>query len=97
MYDLFGQSSRPYFDFDTYLADRESLRGEDIVAWVTIGKEHLPRTEDVPLITNFGTSFLLWPWNVFDKNADGLPAQRSLGLEHVLVVEALRIVVAQLG
>ena len=39
------------------------------MAWLTLGKEHLPRTEDVPLITNFGTSFLLWPWDVFSKNA----------------------------
>jgi len=76
VYDLFGQSSAPYFDFDSMLEDHESLVGEDVVAWVTIGKEHLPRTEDVPLITNFGSSFLLWPWNIFDRNA-GMDMPRS--------------------
>jgi len=69
IYDLFGQSSAPYFDFDTYLANNESIEDKDLVAWVTIGKEHLPRSEDIPLITNFGTSFLLWPWDVFATNA----------------------------
>ena len=41
----------------------------DLVAWVTLGKEHLPRTEDLPLISNFGTHFDLLPHNRFPVNA----------------------------
>ena len=41
----------------------------DLVAWVTLGKEHLPRTEDLPLISNFGTYFDLLPHNRFPVNA----------------------------
>ena len=40
-----------------------------MVAWVNLGKEHLPRTEDVPLISNFGTYFDLLPRNVHKVNA----------------------------
>jgi primary-amine oxidase len=68
VYDLFGQMSPPLVSLDSYLADGESLHDEDLVAWVSIGKEHLPRTEDVPLINNFGISFNLMPWNVFNVN-----------------------------
>lgn len=68
VYDLFGQMSPPLVSLDNYLADGESLHDEDLVAWVSIGKEHLPRTEDVPLINNFGISFNLMPWNVFNVN-----------------------------
>ena len=40
-----------------------------VVAWVTVGKEHLPRTEDVPLISNFGTYFVVSPHNQWHGNA----------------------------
>ena len=49
--------------------DGESLPGEDLVAWVNLGKEHMPRTEDLPLISNFGTYFDLLPRNVHPINA----------------------------
>ena len=67
VYDLFGPAE-PYVSLDTFL-DGESIDGEDLVAWVNLGKEHLPRTEDVPLISNFGTYFDLLPRNVHKVNA----------------------------
>lgn len=67
VYDLFGPGE-PYTSLDTFL-DGESLAQQDLVAWVTLGKEHLPRTEDVPLISNFGTYFDLMPRNVHTVNA----------------------------
>jgi Cu2+-containing amine oxidase len=69
IYDLWGQLSPPYLNFDDFLADGESIQGADLVAWVTVGKEHLPRTEDMPVVTNFGTGFSLLPWNIFPTNA----------------------------
>lgn len=37
----------------------ESIVMEDLVAWVTIGVQHVPRSEDVPLISNFGANFFI--------------------------------------
>ena len=37
---------------------------------LSLGKEHIPRTEDMPLISSsMGVSFSLLPWNVFDGHA----------------------------
>eukprot|EP00946_MAST-07B_sp_MAST-7B-sp1_P005058 g5058.t1 len=68
VYDLFGQMSPPIVSMDRYLEDKEDIEGEDLVAWVTIAKEHLPRTEDVPLVTDFGVGFQIQPWNVLALN-----------------------------
>ena len=43
IYDLFAPSE-PVASLDDFL-DGESLVQEDLVAWVSLGKEHLPRTE----------------------------------------------------
>ena len=34
-----------------------------------IGKQHYPKAEDVPLVSNFGTGFWLRPRNLFDRAA----------------------------
>lgn len=68
VYDLFGQMSSPLVSLDRYLEDKDSINGEDLIAWVTIAKEHLPRSEDVPLVTDFGVGFQLQPWNVLPVN-----------------------------
>ena len=68
MYDLYAPGE-PVTSVDSFLADGESIVGEDLVAWVTLGKEHLPRTEDLPLISNFGTYFDLVPQNMHRVNA----------------------------
>merc|ERR1712048_1344515 len=60
--------SRPYVSLDNFL-NGESLNQTDLVAWVTVPHEHLPRTEDVPLISNYPVGFRLLPWNFFDGNA----------------------------
>ena len=43
----------PLFSFKGYV-DGESLEGEDVVVWAMIGVQHVPRSEDSPLITNAG-------------------------------------------
>ena len=67
VYDWFG-ASEPVVSIDNFL-DGEGIAQEDLVAWVTIGKEHLPRTEDLPLISNFGSFFDLVPSNMHSVNA----------------------------
>ena len=34
-----------------------------------VGKQHYPKAEDVPLVSNFGTGFYLKPRNMFDRAA----------------------------
>jgi len=60
--------AEPLLSVEDFLADRESLVGEDLVAWVGVGKEHITRAEDIPLISNFGVGFSLMPWNYNDIN-----------------------------
>mmetsp|Transcript_121327 Transcript_121327/g.387777 ORF Transcript_121327/g.387777 Transcript_121327/m.387777 type:complete len:802 (-) Transcript_121327:238-2643(-) len=68
----------PLLSVDRFLEDRESLVGEDLVCWVSIGKEHVTRSEDVPLVSNFGVAFALHPWNYHEENpAMQLPMMRG--------------------
>lgn len=60
-------------DVDRFLADEESLIDEDLVAWVGVGREHIVRQEDLPLVSNFGASFSLQPWNFLEQNAAASP------------------------
>lgn len=46
-------SQTPLFSFQNYV-NGESLEGEDVVVWAMIGAQHVPRSEDSPLITNMG-------------------------------------------
>ena len=61
----FTPPQRPAFSFNEYV-DGESIMGKDIVLWVTMGAQHVPRSEDVPLITNHGTHMTIKPFNYFD-------------------------------
>lgn len=60
--------SAPILSVDNFLADKENLKGEDLVCWVSVGKEHITRSEDIPLISNFAVQFALQPWNYHDLN-----------------------------
>ena len=44
----------------------DSIQDADLVGWVTVGIQHIPRAEDVPVISNIPTGFTLKPWNYFD-------------------------------
>jgi len=50
-------------DLDKFLADGDSLLDKDLVAWIGMSKEHIVRQEDIPLVSNFGVSFSLQPFN----------------------------------
>lgn len=44
------------------------LRTQDVVAWVTLGVQHVPKREDVPSVTTTGTTlrFMLMPFDFFE-------------------------------
>jgi hypothetical protein len=56
----------------------ESTTDTDLVAWVSFGLQHLPRAEDVPVVTNMGAGFSIKPWNYFD----GLPTRHLREAPH---------------
>jgi Cu2+-containing amine oxidase len=58
----------PIVDSAAFL-DGDSIIEKDLVLWVTLGKMHYPRSEDIPVVTNFGTSLDIRPSNYFDENA----------------------------
>lgn len=67
------ETTRNAQDLDRFLADGENLLDEDLVAWITAGREHVTRQEDLPLVSNFGVGFSLQPWNFFTQNVAASP------------------------
>ena len=51
-----------------YIADDESLVGEDIVVWYTMGMTHVPRPEDWPVMPTHRIGFKLAPRGFFNRN-----------------------------
>ncbi|XP_013394064.1 amiloride-sensitive amine oxidase [copper-containing] isoform X2 [Lingula anatina] len=61
----------PVVNFESYVQDDENIVDEDLVAWVTLGKHHIPHSEDAPSTATTGNqlTFLLLPYNYFDEDA----------------------------
>lgn len=51
-----------------YAADNESLVGQDVVLWYTMGLSHAARAEEWPVMPVARASFRLVPHNFFDRN-----------------------------
>jgi len=71
-YDASDRITNPQ-DLDVFLSDNESLVDEDLVAWIGVGREHIVRQEDLPLVSNFGAGFSLQPFNFFSQNVAASP------------------------
>eukprot|EP01023_Acetabularia_acetabulum_P004083 TRINITY_DN11717_c1_g1_i1.p1 TRINITY_DN11717_c1_g1~~TRINITY_DN11717_c1_g1_i1.p1 ORF type:complete len:947 (-),score=198.93 TRINITY_DN11717_c1_g1_i1:162-3002(-) len=65
VYDTY-MPQKPVRSLDQYL-DGEDIVNTDLVGWVMVGVVHVPRTEDVPLISNLGIGYSIKPWNYFDE------------------------------
>ena len=48
----------------------ETIVNSDLVAWVMCAVQHLPRREDVPIISNLPTGFTIKPINYFQQVTD---------------------------
>jgi Cu2+-containing amine oxidase len=68
LYDM-QAPGEPLREFDNFI-NNESLVQQDLVAWVTVGKLHLPSAEDLPVTSTPGTeaSFYIRPANYFDES-----------------------------
>lgn len=51
-----------------YIANNESLSGQDIVMWYTFGVTHVPHPEQWPIMNVHHTGFTLMPVNFFSEN-----------------------------
>ncbi|KYC44144.1 tyramine oxidase [Scytonema hofmannii PCC 7110] len=62
-----------------YISNDESLMGEDIVLWYTMGVTHIPRPEDWPVMSTHRVGFKLVPRGFFHRNpAINLPEVKAV-------------------
>lgn len=64
-----------------WTADAESIDGQDVVLWYTLGFRHITRAEDWPAMPTVWHGFDLRPFNFFDRNPamDVVPLERQDG------------------
>lgn len=69
IYSLMDSLS-PVVNFEEFLNDDENIVDEDLVAWVSMGVQHIPHTEDLPVTHTPGMdlSFFLLPYNYFPED-----------------------------
>lgn len=64
----YPNQTQPGQGLPKYIADDESLMGEDIVLWYTMGVTHIPRSEDWPVMPVHQVGFKLVPRGFFSRN-----------------------------
>ncbi|MDZ8106407.1 MAG: primary-amine oxidase [Nostoc sp. DedQUE12a] len=64
----YPNQTQPGEGLPKYFADDESLLGEDIVLWYTMGVTHIPRSEDWPVMPVHRVGFKLAPRGFFSHN-----------------------------
>ncbi|MBD2523352.1 primary-amine oxidase [Nostoc sp. FACHB-133] len=64
----YPNQTQPGQGLPKYIADDESLMGEDIVLWYTMGVTHIPRSEDWPVMPVHRVGFKLVPRGFFSRN-----------------------------
>ncbi len=52
-----------------FVADAEDVKGQDLVAWYTLGFRHLTRPEDFPILPTYWHEFTIRPAFFFDMDA----------------------------
>ncbi|WP_138502190.1 primary-amine oxidase [Nostoc sp. PA-18-2419] len=64
----YPNQTQPGEGLPKYITDDESLTGEDIVLWYTMGVTHIPRSEDWPVMPIHRVGFKLAPRGFFNRN-----------------------------
>jgi primary-amine oxidase len=64
----YPNQTQPGQGLPKYILDDESLTGEDIVLWYTMGVTHIPRLEDWPVMPVHRVGFKLVPRGFFSRN-----------------------------
>ena len=69
----------PSFDLREFQQQGDDVISEDLVFWIMFGVQHYPKAEDVPVVSNFGSGFVLKPRNMYDRAAfEDLPDNRDV-------------------
>ncbi len=77
----YPNQSLPGKGLPKYIADDESLIGQDIVLWYTMGVTHIPRSEDWPVMPTHRVGFKLVPSGFFSRNPSiNLPSPGESGI-----------------
>eukprot|EP00539_Tryblionella_compressa_P016531 CAMPEP_0178846072 /NCGR_PEP_ID=MMETSP0746-20121128/17815_1 /TAXON_ID=913974 /ORGANISM="Nitzschia punctata, Strain CCMP561" /LENGTH=869 /DNA_ID=CAMNT_0020510389 /DNA_START=58 /DNA_END=2667 /DNA_ORIENTATION=+ len=64
-----GTRGIPSFDLNYFQQGDDKVVEEDLVFWIMFGVQHYPKAEDIPLVSNFGSGFILKPRNMYDRAA----------------------------
>ncbi len=73
-----------------FVADQQSIDNEDLVLWPTLGFDHLPRSEDWPIMPSMYMQLTIRPFNFFyqNPNMDVPPFFRGMGpIENTIIDE----------
>ena len=65
---IYPNQNRTVEGLPSFVRDKQSVRDEDLVMWVTLGFRHQTRSEDWPVMPGLWHSFKLRPFNFFDRN-----------------------------
>jgi primary-amine oxidase len=65
---VYPNQNRNIEGLPAFVSNGESIRDQDLVAWVTVGFRHQTRAEDWPVMPGMWHSFKLRPFNFFDRN-----------------------------
>lgn len=65
---VYPNQNRNVEGLPVFVSNREPIRDQDLVMWVTVGFRHQTRAEDWPIMPGLWHSFKLRPFNFFDRN-----------------------------
>ncbi len=65
---VYPNQNRSVEGLPVFVSNREPIRDQDFVMWVTVGFRHQTRAEDWPIMPGLWHSFKLRPFNFFDRN-----------------------------
>jgi primary-amine oxidase len=65
---VYPNQNRAVEGLPVFIGDKDPVRDEDLVMWVTVGFRHQTRSEDWPVMPGLWHSFKLRPHNFFDRN-----------------------------
>lgn len=65
---VYPNQNRTVEGLPRFVGDHESVANKDLVLWYTVGFHHQTRSEDWPVMPGMWHSFVLRPFNFFDRN-----------------------------
>jgi primary-amine oxidase len=87
---MYPASDQKFAGLPKWTADNQNIKDEDVVLWYVMGKSHIVKPEDWPIMNHVGMSFQLKPWGFFKQNpAWGKPPVHDRILESMKDVKQM--------